>query len=624
MNYYNLKNIVLFFSLSLCFIPFARGDILEAKKYYEFNDYNNCLIEIKKILRSNKTSVEAYRLYQNVMLEQDNFPALLKEFENKVKNNPNDYLSNYLYGRLLVQDPYSDDLAEIYLKKAIEINPKFPWSYLPLAQISRNNNNINKSINILEECIRKCGDFVPSYLRLANCYQMLYGIEKSIIKLEEYLKRVPLDLDLNLSLAFLYCNKNEIRKAEMLIKKIKKFYKNDYRYHRVIFTWAICTNSNKIKKKLLEFYWKNYPDSLNILSAYENLFNIYKNENLNKALKFTRNAINYKTKIIKLKSNAYKNLIELYKNRDPDGIIQIGEEVINSNLTNPNILIQLGKLILNNGNAELALTLFKKASHSCKWNYLKNDVFLGPLIRTEDKKNLISFYLNTSYLYLGKAHYAIGEYKEALEFYRKIVDLDNNLTEEVYVDMARCFISLNNHGEAMRILLNSYKKLSSPKLLDFLKKIYIDKYGNLDRFRSYLTNPSNFGNKYENVKNIGFFSNFKGKIIILALHQFSCNVCNEILEVLAKLEKTFEHNKEIVFINLYEKNAPKLNLKSIKSNKDLYLNLIKDLNITIIPYTLIIDKKGNIIYRMAGFESNVNMDMFSDFKVRIKTLSNEK
>jgi len=623
MRYYNLKKVILFLLLSLIHVALTWGDILDAKKYYEFSDYNNCLIELKKILKFNKTSVEAYKLYQNVMLEQDNFPALLKEFEKKVKNNPDDYLSNYLYGNLLIRDPYSEDFAEIYLRKAIEINPKFPWSYLPLARISKNKRSIDESIYILEECIRKWNDFVPAYLTLVYYYQMSYGVEKAIIILEEFLKRVPSDLNLNLMLVDLYCKKNETRKAELLIKTIRKIYRNDYRYHRIIYAWAMCTNSNKIKKELLEFYWNNYPDTPRILSVYNNLFNIYKSDNFSKALRFTRNAINYKTKIIKLKSNAYKNLIEFYKNRDSEEIIKMGQEVINSNLSNPNILIQLGKLILESGEAELALTLFKKANNSCKWNYFKNDVFMGPLIRIEDKNNLISFYLNRSYFYLGKAHYAIGEFKEALEYYRKIVELDNNnFMEEVQTDIARCYISLNDNSEAMRILLNSYQKFSSPKLLDFLKKVYAKKYGSLDRFTSYLTNSSNFENKYENVNSIGFFSNYKGKILIFILQRSSCYACNKIIEVLAKLEKNFGNSNKIAFINLYEQNAPKLNLESIKENRDLYIKVTKKFNFSIVPITLIIDKEGNIRFRIVGFENNENS--FADFKARIEILLKEK
>jgi len=356
-----------------------------------------------------------------------------------------------------------------------------------------------------------------------------------------------------------------------------------------------------------------------ILSVYKYLFDIYKSENFNKALKFARNVKNYKTNIIKLRNIAYETLIEYHKNRDPEEIIKIGIEVLNSNLSDPQTLIKLGKLILKNGKAELAIKLFQKAKNSCEWNKLKNNVFMGRLIRIETKNNIISSWLNYSYYNLGKAHYTIGEYRKALEYYSQISDSDTSFTEDVHTDMARCYISLNNNSEAMRILINSYKKFSSPKLLELLKEIYKEKYGSLDRFTYYLSDSSNFHNSNEHVKNIKLFSDYKGKIVIFALHRSSCNACVKIIEVLAKLENLFKNNEEIVFINLYQKSGPKLNMKSIMVDRDLFNRLIKELNVPGVPYTFIIDKEGNIRYRMPGFKDNVNI--FADMKARIEILS---
>jgi len=63
-------------------------------------------------------------------------------------------------------------------------------------------------------------------------------------------------------------------------------------------------------------------------------------------------------------------------------------------------------------------------------------------------------------------------------------------------------------------------------------------------------------------------------------------------------------------------------MKSIKTDRDLYNSLTKEFNVSRIPYTFIIDKKGNIRFRMAGFENNLNI--FADFKARIEMLSKEK
>jgi tetratricopeptide (TPR) repeat protein len=516
-----------------------------------------------------------------------------------------------LYGRLLIRK--SDEVeASKFLNKAIELNPKFPWSYNSLAKISLDNGDYVGANNTLEECINICGDHIPSYIAIVYCFKNLYMPEKTITLLKELILKFPSEIDFILELAKFYSKINKSEKAEILIKNNIEKFTNDYKYHRLVYQWANCTSSFKLRKKLLHSYWKNYPNSPLIISVYIKLFEIYKSENIKKALIFAGESISYKTKIKRLKSIAYENLIEFYKRKNEnEELIQIGSEMINSDFANPNILNELGEFLLEKGNIDIAILLFEKACNSCEWENLKNNVFFGTLKNEKQKDNIIKHYSNASYYYLGGAYFAKEEFDKAISCYSKTIEGDSMLREDALIDIAKCHISLNNESEAVRILGDVNREYGSKKAFDLLKETFNRNYEDFDNFPN---------TQIDNVKNTEYFSKYRDKIVIFGLHSSTCNPCLRFLKMSIKLRNKFSYREDIVFVNLFEENKNKLVLDSMIVDKSLFRKIEENLNIWRLPHILIIDKKGNIIYRIIGFEEE--MENFQDLEYKLELLLN--
>ena len=285
-------------------------------------------------------------------------------------------------------------------------------------------------------------------------------------------------------------------------------------------------------------------------------------------------------------------------------------------------LNKLGEILIENGKIDLAISLFKKAINSCKWENLKNVVFFGTLTEDNVKDHLIKFYLNCYYNNLGEAYCKKKEFKKAIDYYMKIDDPNNILEEDAHLSIADCYIQMNKIDEAMKVLINIYRIYTSKKSFDLLKSLYKKRHGNLANFSAYIKDTSHSNAVYDNIRNINFLSNYKDKIVILGLHKSSCSACLKLLLVLRKLEKKFSLNENVIFINLFSENEHNLVMNSIKVDKSLYRTMIDELNVNALPYVLLVDKKGHIRYRMTGFNEHKNY--IKNLKSKINSLLEEK
>jgi len=566
-----------FFVLLLTFtLKSIYPDVIKAKKYFEFHEYDKCLEEIQKLLNKNKFDIEAHRLYQDIMMERDQYPIIVKKYKEKIDQYPNDYRINFLYGRLLLRNPLTIDSAEKYFNISKKLNPDFPWNYQALADILIKKDDVTKAKDLLEECVRRFPDFEISYLNLTFCYMNLYGPQQCIERLKKITKNIRLGLEMNLTLARLHIQIGEKEDAEILIKKLINDYKDDYRYHKILYNWAECASSSKLREKLLVQYWNDYPNSRLIVSVYRKLYEINKSKSIKKELKFIREALDYKTKIKRLKSIAYENLIELNKHKGIEALEQIGYEIIDSDLSNPNVLNKLGELMLDGGKVELAILLFEKSVNSCKWDNLKNNVVFGSIIRPEEKDDIISLHINNSYYYLAKSYFLKGEFNTALDYFKRIKNVDGPFLEDVSIYIGKCYINLGDKNKGRRIILNLYRNTGSKKALNILEDTFKQKYENLSNFSEKTFSSDS---AYDNLKHIRYFDNYKNKLVVLGLYRTGCDACLKLLDVMVKLENQPKFKRDVVFINLFYKNEPELALSSIKVDQDLYRTILLELDI---------------------------------------------
>jgi len=613
--YFVIFRLIIYF-LGLVAASGASSDILKAKRFFEFHEYQDCLKELHKSLDSGKFDLESHRLYQDVMMELDEYPSLIKEYRDKVRQFPKDSALNYLYGRLLLQNSLSIESAEKYFAISIRMNPQFPWSYQALADISTGKADFEKALAILEECVKRCPAFVPSCLEIVHCYIRLYGPLEAIKRFIKMSPEVTSDLEMKLMLTYLHMQLDHKREAESLISTMINDYKEDYRYHRVIYAAAEYAESSSLKEIFLIQLWKNYPNSPLIPSVYRKLYGIYKSNNMKKALEFIGEAIDFKTNNNNLISIAYQDLIKLKKGNINE-LEQIGNKIISSDFANPNILNLLGESILDKDKTDLAISLFTRAIDSCIWRNLKNTVFFGPLIIPEEKRNLILTLLNGSYFNLGRAYYKKGEFKKALDNYLQIKEADGQFGEDVIMSIANCYINLGNRGEGFRILTKLYRDTGSKKAIKMLDDVF-----RKEQDASISNEGSGFEEGLDSVNHIPYFNEYKNKIIVLGLHRSSCIACLKLLNELTKLENKLRSIDDVIFINLFYENEPGLKLDSAIIDRDLFIKIVLEFKLKGVPGLLIIDKNGKVRYRMSGYRDDVKY--LEDLDDRISFLRSRK
>jgi tetratricopeptide (TPR) repeat protein len=597
-------------SIIICYIAillfscnkYKQKAIIITKEYsYEFNDYYSYLEQIKKYLLNNEFDVNAHRSYQDVELELDNYSLLKSEYLSKLKNNTNSALYNYLYGRLVYYSssyPSASNMAINYFEKSLKLDPYFPWSYNAIANIYMAENRMNEAQSLLEKCIDNCPEFVESYISLSKIYLKKQGPEIAISYINNTLNKFRSNYELKIYLADQYILINNFKSAHKILNGMLSDYKDDYRYHRILYKLIKISSPSNKKEKMLKYYWESYPNSDNIINVFDDLFELYKHNNINKAIEFSRGATTFKTRIKRLKSIAYDRLIEIYKN-NVNRLNQLGEEILNSEMRNTNTINKCGELLLNSEKEETAILLFEKAYNSCNWNDLKNNVIFGTITNENERDSSIAMHKNIAMYNLGKAYFKIHDIAKSMYYFKKINETDNVLNEDSYLYLANCYQAINNINEAKKILKYTYYKYGSKKAHEHLMLI---NSGNNDIIFNKESN-------YKNISDIRYLMNFNNKYIVLGLYETDCKACLIIFDIITKIEKKYLSSNDIVFLNIFYENNANLYGKNIFLNKELYYEIVSKLGINNIPYILFIDKKKNIIYTKIGMKDNEdNMD----------------
>jgi hypothetical protein len=89
-----------------------------------------------------------------------------------------------------------------------------------------------------------------------------------------------------------------------------------------------------------------------------------------------------------------------------------------------------------------------------------------------------------------------------------------------------------------------------------------------------------------------------------------------------KLENILRNNRNVVFLNIYHENAPKIGMESVVNDREIYNSIKRLYDIPVVPSTFIVDRRGYIRATVLGF--NKELDLITDLKERIECLIKEK
>jgi tetratricopeptide (TPR) repeat protein len=154
-------------ALRLC----AEGEVLILERRID-----EALEKFKKALDVDIKCIEAHTRYQDILLDNGQRDKLLKDYREFVQIMPKSALFNFLYGRLYDTDL---DLQQQYLKKAVELDPKFFDARFALGVSYLSGKQYKKALEQLEECRKlKPGDPFTE-LRTADVHLKLGKYEKA-------------------------------------------------------------------------------------------------------------------------------------------------------------------------------------------------------------------------------------------------------------------------------------------------------------------------------------------------------------------------------------------------------------------------------------------------------------
>lgn len=161
----------------------------------------------KKLLARSPNLADVTERYIDLLINNGEIKTAELFLQEKIKHTPESGYLHYLSGKVylalgnLIQ-------AEACLSHAISIAPGLVASYLKLAKIYEKNQNLEKQMQLLEDCINKAVHSPEIYNILANLYMQAGLLEKATSLLESTMSKDLKSPLLASNLAWLYLEQN--------------------------------------------------------------------------------------------------------------------------------------------------------------------------------------------------------------------------------------------------------------------------------------------------------------------------------------------------------------------------------------------------------------------------------
>jgi tetratricopeptide (TPR) repeat protein len=177
---------------------FARSAQLElilGIAYYALERYSDALDTFLNAIRMDPTVEQPYIFIARTMDHTPSrLPRILAAFKSAADNDPENYRSNYLYGKALLMSGDDDDKAEALLRKSISLKADYWESHLELAKALEQKGDLESAVPELRRAIELNPKSSEAHFRLGRVYDRVgkpeeakkeYAIQTQLIDAEE-------------------------------------------------------------------------------------------------------------------------------------------------------------------------------------------------------------------------------------------------------------------------------------------------------------------------------------------------------------------------------------------------------------------------------------------------------
>lgn len=493
-----------------------------ANKFMSSQDYNSAIIELEKVIELDPENSKAYlsaaeayiNLNQNEKAIEILQSGLEKTSNDDIKTKLNELIKNQALeqGKVLLNEKNYEKAAEEF-KKAVQADENCAEAYNYLSKAYVEMSDVENAISCLQTGIDKTdNDELKTIIKelkksyaLNNAVQFL-SEKKYNDAIAEYRKVLDIDdkyIDAYIGIADAYIAQNLNNKAADILN-----------------TGFDKTSDEKIKNKI---------DELKVVDLLKNAKQYFDKKEYDSAKEELQKALNINDKCVDAYIGCANACIELKETDNAIEILQKGfektkDEQIEKKLYDLKLsnALSKGKSYLSEEKFEEAEAEYNKAlelDEKCLEAYLgltdsyirrgDNENGIKTLekgyekTKDENLKTKLTELKKSTALENGLSYYNSGNYEEAVEEYKKAVDIDSECTE-AYIGIADAYIKLNNVDKAIETLQTGYNNTQNPDIEEKLTNLKLSRA--LNNANSYYSN-SDFSNaitEYQNALYIDY------------------------------------------------------------------------------------------------------------------------
>lgn len=166
----------------------ARPWFDRAERHRAAGRTDRAISEYRRVLSEEPAHIPSHWHYQDLMREEGRGAEVHEEYRLRLQDRGGP-LEWCLLGRLET----NPTLREFRFRRALELDPAFPWAHIALAGLLRDTGQVGLALEHQEYALERMPDYLEGYLDLADLYRESGRWEDAIEAYEFYLGQVPGD-----------------------------------------------------------------------------------------------------------------------------------------------------------------------------------------------------------------------------------------------------------------------------------------------------------------------------------------------------------------------------------------------------------------------------------------------